>query len=84
MTQIYGVVAVLAYSGVATFAILKVIALVMPLRAAGRVEGIGLDVTDHGEEAYTGGDGAILITPRAGGLPLAALDPAPLREGVRS
>ncbi|MFA5910166.1 MAG: ammonium transporter [Vicinamibacterales bacterium] len=84
ITQIYGVVAVLAYSGVATFVILKLIALVMPLRAEGRVEGIGLDVTDHGEEAYTGGDGAILITPRAGGLPLAAMDPAPLREGVRS
>jgi Amt family ammonium transporter len=84
LTQVYSVAAVLAYSGVATFVILKVIALVMPLRAAGRVEGIGLDVTDHGEEAYTGGDGAILMPPRAGVLASAAVETAGLREGVRS
>ena len=84
LTQLYGVVAVLAYSGVATFVILKAIGLLMPLRAAGRVEGVGLDVTDHGEEAYTGGDGAILMPPRTGVLPQGALDVAPLGEGVRS
>lgn len=84
LTQLYGVVAVLAYSGVATFVILKAIGLLMPLRAAGRVEGVGLDVTDHGEEAYTGGDGAILMPPRTGVLPQAAIDVAPLGEGVRS
>ena len=84
LTQAFSVAAVLAYSGVATFVILKVIALVLPLRAAGRVEGIGLDVTDHGEEAYTGGDGAILMPPRAGGTPVTAIDGAGLREGVRS
>lgn len=84
LTQIYSVAAVLAYSGVATFVILKVIALVLPLRAAGRVEGIGLDVTDHGEEAYTGGDGAILMPPRAGAMPVTAIDATGLREGVRS
>jgi len=33
-------------------------------RVGGRIEGIGLDVEEHGEEAYTGGDGAILVTPR--------------------
>lgn len=84
LTQLYGVVAVLAYSGVATFVILKAIGLVMPLRAAGRVEGVGLDVTDHGEEAYTGGDGDILMPPRPGVLPQAALDVAPIGEAVRS
>ena len=35
----------------------------MPLRISGRVEGVGLDVTEHGEEAYTTGDGAILVSP---------------------
>ena len=38
-------------------------ALVMPLRISARVEGVGLDVTEHGEEAYTTGDGAILVSP---------------------
>ena len=43
--------------------ILKAVAAVMPLRIGGRVEGVGMDVTEHGEEAYTTGDGAILVTP---------------------
>jgi len=63
LTQIYSVLAVFAYSGIATFVILKVLGLVMSLRSAGRLEGVGLDVNDHGEEAYTAGDGAILISP---------------------
>jgi hypothetical protein len=31
-----------------------------------REEGTGLDVAQHGEEAYVQGDGAILISPEAG------------------
>ena len=63
LVQILSVLIVLAYSGAATFVILKLLALVMPLRISKRVEGVGLDVTEHGEEAYTGGDGAILVQP---------------------
>jgi len=36
------------------------------LRVAPSDEGLGLDVTQHGEEAYVHGDGAILISPAAG------------------
>ena len=36
----------------------------LPLRISGRVEGVGLDVDEHGEEAYTAGDGAILVSPQ--------------------
>ena len=61
--QAYSILVVLAYSGAATFVILKLIALVAPLRIGKRVEGVGMDVTEHGEEAYTTGDGAILVTP---------------------
>ncbi len=68
LTQVYSVLAVLAYSGVATVVILKVLGLAMSLRAEGRMEGVGLDVNDHGEEAYTAGDGAILISPNDGSL----------------
>jgi Amt family ammonium transporter len=57
------VLLVAVYSAGATFGILKLLALVMPLRISSRVEGVGLDVTEHGEEAYTGGDGAILVSP---------------------
>jgi ammonium transporter, Amt family len=51
------ILAVLLYSGVLSFALLKLVALVYPLRADEQEETIGLDVTQHGEEAYvhTGG-----------------------------
>jgi Amt family ammonium transporter len=64
VTQLMSVLIVIAYSGVATFVILKALALVMPLRITGRDEKLGLDVSDHGEEAYTHGDGAILVKPK--------------------
>ena len=62
--QLGSVLIVAAYSATATFGILKLLALVMPLRISSKVEGVGLDVTEHGEEAYTGGDGAILVSPK--------------------
>jgi ammonium transporter, Amt family len=72
------VLAVIAYSGVATFGLLKLVAAFAPLRASARDEGLGLDVTQHGEEAYTRGEGAILVlheTP-ATALPLPTAAPA--------
>jgi Amt family ammonium transporter len=50
-----------AYAFVGTFAILRVIGLVMPLRASDREQSQGMDVVQHGEEAYTTGEGAILV-----------------------
>src|SRR6187549_4176789 len=64
VTQVASVLIVLAYSGGATFVILKLLAVVMPLRITVRDEKLGLDVADHGEEAYTHGDGAILVKPK--------------------
>lgn len=37
-----------------------------PLRGSEHQEALGMDVTEHGEEAYASGEGAILITPEAG------------------
>jgi Amt family ammonium transporter len=64
LTQLASVLIVMAYSGGATFVILKLLALAIPLRITIRHEKLGLDVADHGEEAYTHGDGAILVKPR--------------------
>jgi ammonium transporter, Amt family len=55
--------AAILYSGVGSFLLLKAIALVMPLRAEGNEEGLGMDVSQHGEEAYADGEGAILVFP---------------------
>jgi Amt family ammonium transporter len=49
----------IVYSGVVSFILLKVIGLIMPLRASINDEGTGLDITQHGEEAYLHSEGAI-------------------------
>ncbi len=50
--QAGAILAVAVYSGVASFILLKLIGLVMPLRASDAEETEGLDVSLHGEEAY--------------------------------
>ncbi len=50
-----------AYAFIATFILLRLVGLVMPLRADDRQQAVGMDVAEHGEEAYTTGEGAILV-----------------------
>ena len=52
-----------AYAFGMTFAILKVLGLLMPLRATEPQEAVGMDIVQHGEEAYATGEGAILVAP---------------------
>jgi Amt family ammonium transporter len=66
LVQLAAVAATIAYSAIATLVILKVIAFASTLRANVREEGVGLDVTQHGEEAYSRGEGAILVQPERG------------------
>jgi Amt family ammonium transporter len=77
--QALGVVSSIVYAAVGTFVILKLMGLVTALRAVPRAEGLGLDVTQHGEEAYTSGEGSILVMPDAVavGAPAHALTPQP-------
>jgi Amt family ammonium transporter len=65
-----------AYAFVMTFALLKVIGALWPLRGSDREEALGMDVVHHGEEAYVTGEGAILVVPEDGGTaPVAVADP---------
>ena len=59
VTQVVGVVATLAYSGAATFIILKVLDVIpgLGLREDEHAEDVGLDLAVHGERAYVA-DGA--------------------------
>jgi Amt family ammonium transporter len=59
--QAVGVIATATFSFAGTFVVLKLVGLVSALRAPARDEGLGLDVTQHGEEAYARGEGAILV-----------------------
>ena len=66
-----------------SFGLLKALGAVFALRPSAREEGLGLDVSQHGEEAYARDEGAILILsePEQAPAPLAA--PA-LAEGGRA
>jgi len=59
--QAISVVAVLLYSGVMTMVILKALSFVTALRPDESTEGLGMDIANHGEEAYTDGEGAVLL-----------------------
>jgi ammonium transporter, Amt family len=49
VTQLYGIVATLLWSGLATFVLLKLIGFFLPLRVREEDERVGLDLSLHGE-----------------------------------
>jgi Amt family ammonium transporter len=55
------------YAFVVTFVLLRVLGALMPLRVTAHEEAVGMDITEHGEEAYATGEGAILVVPEDGG-----------------
>jgi Amt family ammonium transporter len=74
--QALGVVVAIGYSGGMSFLLLKLVGAVMPLRVADRGQGVGLDITQHGEEAYTHGEGALLLLDRRTSPERASASPA--------
>ncbi len=59
--QVVAILAVAVYCGAMTFVILKVIGLVAPLRPSEKEEARGMDLLNHGEEAYASSGGAVLL-----------------------
>ncbi len=59
--QALAVACALVFSAVGTLAVAGLVRLVQPLRADPDTEAQGLDVGMHGEEAYTDGEGALLL-----------------------
>lgn len=57
--QALAVLASIAYSGIGTFVLLKLIGAFVPLRADVTDEISGMDLTQHGEEAYVHADGSV-------------------------
>jgi Amt family ammonium transporter len=78
LVQGAAVFAALAYSGTMSFALLKLVNVVLPIRAAKTDEMEGLDVTQHGEEAYihAGGVTAAGRTPVTEAAPALVAEPA--------
>src|SRR4051812_21937322 len=69
--QAAAVAAALIYSGVMSFVLLKLIGLAIPLRAESHHETEGLDLTQHGEEAYIHAEGTASMS-LASPVPVAA------------
>jgi Amt family ammonium transporter len=65
-SQAMAVLVTPAYAFGATFLILRAIALFTPLRVSEHEEALGLDIVEHGEEAYLTGEGAILLSQEIG------------------
>jgi len=63
LDQVFAALAAPAYAFVMTFVLLKAVGTVMPLRATDKEEAMGMDINQHGEEAYVTGEGAILLLP---------------------
>jgi Amt family ammonium transporter len=86
--SLVGIVGVGLYSFIVTFVILKVLDLTMGVRLSEDDEEVGLDITQHGERAYTAdesgvplpGGGSILPAPPA---VYAAATQAPARSASR-
>jgi Amt family ammonium transporter len=67
--QVVAVATAALYSGAASFVLLKLVGLVMPLRADETDQAAGLDLAMHGEEAYVHGSGMGAAEPAAAAIP---------------
>jgi Amt family ammonium transporter len=59
------VLAAIVYSGAMSFVLLKLIGMVIPLRADASDESTGLDITQHGEEAYVHAGGSSVMAAQS-------------------
>src|SRR5690349_12086917 len=56
--QAAAVLSTMVYSGVMSFGLLKLIGAITPLRATLDDESVGMDLSQHGEEAYVHAEGS--------------------------
>jgi ammonium transporter, Amt family len=80
--QVTAIGATLAYSGVMSFALLKLVGAIMPLRASATDETIGLDVSQHGEEAYVHAEGSAALAAAAPTRPRPVVETTPAVQSV--
>jgi ammonium transporter, Amt family len=66
-TQAIGIVTTLAFVGIGSFILLKLIGLVMPLRVTERQETAGIDLISHEEEGYREAENSLSAPVMLGG-----------------
>jgi Amt family ammonium transporter len=74
------VLTAIVYSGVMSFVLLKLIGIVIPLRATTSDESMGLDITQHSEEAYLHAGGTTSSMPMA----RESMAPQPVLQAIKS
>ena len=67
LVQGIGVLAVMAYCAVVSWGLISLISLFTAVRAPETEERTGLDILEHGEEAYSSGEGATIVVPGSHG-----------------
>jgi Amt family ammonium transporter len=82
--QLAAIAAALIFSFLMSGLLLRLVMLVVPLRASENDERVGLDVPLHGEEAYTTGEGAILVLRPANPKGAVAAATTPVRVAEAS
>lgn len=68
LVQGIGVLAVMAYCAVVSWGLIRLISLFTEVRAPETGERTGLDILEHGEEAYSSGEGATIVVPGSPGM----------------
>jgi Amt family ammonium transporter len=79
--QAAAVLSTMVYSAVMSFGLLKLIGAITPLRATLDDESVGMDLSQHGEEAYVHAEGSGHLLQSASG-PAPALEPSPSLESA--
>ena len=81
LVQGIGVLAVMVYCAVVSWGLIKLISLFTAVRAPETEEGKGLDILEHGEEAYSSGEGATIVVPGSPGIGGGSMqEAAPVRQ----
>jgi ammonium transporter, Amt family len=81
VVQVTAIAATMAYSGVMSFALLKAIGAITALRATMTDESVGLDLSQHGEEAYVHAEGAAALSPAE--IPAPVMSPRAILEPLQ-
>ncbi|MEW6540994.1 MAG: ammonium transporter [Bacillota bacterium] len=82
--QAIGVVATIVFVGLATFVLLKLVGVFVPLRASADAEDTGLDIAQHGEDGYSDYVGGGVLYREPPGIPATVRSEAPAPSGARS
>ncbi len=68
LVQAVGVLAAMVYCAVVSWGLISLISLFTAVRAPETEERKGLDILEHGEEAYSSGEGATIVVPGSPGM----------------